>query len=196
MVASKTNRTVGVIRRTFKFLNGVMLKTLYKSLIRPILEYANCIWAPIYLKDIKKIENVQRRATKLVKELREMSYEERLRKLDLPTLAYRRKRGDLIQVYKIMTQANDMEIESLFEMANHNIGTRGHNLKIQKQHSRLKLREHSFANRVVNSWNNLPARVVNATSINSFKNGVDAALDKTCDKFTYGVGSLWQQHNI
>ena len=64
------------------------------------------------------IEKVQRRATKLVSSLRELSYEERLRKLKLPTLAYRRLR-DLIQVYKIMKGINDIQRESLtlFQMA-------------------------------------------------------------------------------
>jgi ribonuclease P/MRP protein subunit RPP40 len=135
-----------------------MIKILYKTLIRPNLEYANSIWSPINQKDIQRIEKVQRRATKLVRSLRHMSYEDRLRKLDLPTLAYRRRRGDLIQVYKIMNGTNDIQRNTLFEMASTNIGTRGHSLKIQKQHSRLRLREHSFTNRVVNSWNSLPAK--------------------------------------
>ena len=92
MVANKANRMVGIIRRTFDYLDEDMLKVLYKSLIRPHLEYANCIWSPMLHKDIQLIERVQRRATKLTPGLREMSYEERLIQLRLPTLAYRRLR--------------------------------------------------------------------------------------------------------
>ena len=78
------------------------------------------------------IEKVQRRATQLVSSLRELSYEERLRKLKLPTLAYRRLRGDLIQVYEIMHRINDIQRESLFQMADQEVGTRGHCFKVQK----------------------------------------------------------------
>ncbi len=47
---------------------------------------------------IKKIENIQKRATKMVIELRALSYEDRLKKLGLTTLEVRRKRCDLIQI--------------------------------------------------------------------------------------------------
>ena len=73
-------------------------------------------------------------------------YEERLR-----VLAYRRLRGDLIQTYKVMHEINDVAKESLFGLASHTSATRGHSFKIKKQHTRLKLREHSFSIRVVNN---------------------------------------------
>ena len=90
---------------------------------------------------------------------------------------------------------NDMQKENLFKMATDSVSatTRGHNLKIMKLRHRLKLREHTFTNRVVESWNSLPASVVNAQTINSFKNGVDKSLSKTCNKFSFGAGRLWQQ---
>ena len=102
-----------------------MLKILYKSLIRPHVEYANCIWNPVLKKDADLIEKVQRRATKLVPHLRKKSYSERLKHLKLPTLAYRRLRGDLIQVYNIMNGVNDVKKESIFNMAENESGTRG-----------------------------------------------------------------------
>ncbi|XP_072018255.1 uncharacterized protein [Amphiura filiformis] len=92
MVANRANRMVGIIRRTFDYINKDMLKILYKSLVRPHLEYANCIWSPVLHRDNVRIERVQRRATKIVADLKEMAYEERLKELDLPTLAYRRLR--------------------------------------------------------------------------------------------------------
>ena len=62
---------------------------LYKALVRPHLEYANSVWNPYKKKNITALENVQRRATKLIPGLKDMTYEHRLRKLKLPTLAYR-----------------------------------------------------------------------------------------------------------
>ena len=79
-----------------------MFLNLYKSIVRPHIEYAVTVCAPLYKKDMIAIENVQRRATKLVTSIKHLSYQERLRKLGLPSLEYRRERADLIEVYKIM----------------------------------------------------------------------------------------------
>ena len=79
-----------------KFINGDTFKLLYKSLVRPILELTGTVWNPYKLKHIRSLESVQRRATKLVQAIKDLPYEDRLRSLDLPTLAYRRSRGDLI----------------------------------------------------------------------------------------------------
>lgn len=124
--------------------------------------------------------------------LKELIYEDRLRHLDLPTLAYRRLRGDLIQVFKVVNGLNDIRPDSMFELVQHEAGTRGHKYKIQKQHTRLRLREHSFSIRIVNLWNSLTEHVVDAKTLNEFKNGVDDALSPTIDKFTYSTGRLWQ----
>ena len=70
-------------------------------MVRSHLEYANCIWSPYTVQDIKTLEKVQMRATKLIKRIRHLSYMERLKYLNLPTLHYRRLRGDMILVYKI-----------------------------------------------------------------------------------------------
>ena len=97
------NRNVGIIFRTFTYLDPEMFKNLYKSIVRPHLEYGTVIWTPMCKKDKIAIENVQRRATKLVRSCKDLS--ERLRKLGLPSLEYRRERSDLIQVYKILNRS-------------------------------------------------------------------------------------------
>ena len=104
------NRNVGIIFRTFTYLDKEMFLNLYKTMVRPHLEYATQIWSPLYKKDKIIIENVQRRATRLVKCISHMSYEERLRHLGLPTLEYRRARADMVQVYKIINQIDKVDI--------------------------------------------------------------------------------------
>ena len=72
-------------------------------------DYGMSIWTPHLMKYIKAIESVHRRATKMIPTIKDLSYSERLKKfmLKLPTLAYRRARGDMIEVYKIVTDILD-----------------------------------------------------------------------------------------
>ena len=75
-----------------------------------------------------------------------------------------------------MNEINDIKPELLFELAKQETGTRGHGFKIQKKHTRLGLRQNSFSITIVNTWNSLPTTVVNAITMNQFKNGIDDAL--------------------
>jgi len=90
--------------------------------------------------------------------------------LGIPSLEYRRQRADMIQTYKIYRQIDKMNINALYPGPPNTSRTRGNLLKIHKQHCRTNLRKHSFRQRVVGPWNNLPQSVVHAPSINSFKN--------------------------
>ena len=162
---------LGIIRRSFHHLNRHNMLHLYKGLVRPILEYGNTVWCPYRKLDILAIEAVQRRATKLIPDLRHLSYPERLKQLKLPTLLHRRRRGDVIQTYKYLHHLYKVESYP-FHLAVHR-GTRGHPLKLYKQHSRLDLRKHFFSNRTVDTWNSLPTHVVLAHTLNAFKNNLD-----------------------
>ena len=125
-VVQKANGVLASIKRTFKYINIDSFPVLYKSLVRPHLEYCNSIWSPYMVKDIKLMESVQRRATKIVPTLSLLPYEERLKLLDLPTLKYRRRRGDMIITYKMLNGLIDIDRENFFQMS---IScTRGHAL--------------------------------------------------------------------
>ena len=159
--------------------------------MRPHVEYSTPNWSPYYKKDRITIENVQRRATKLVTSLKNYSYPERLKKLGLPTLEYRRERADLIQVYKILNNIDLVDKEKLFTIAEYR-QTRGHPFKLFKRRSRLNIRANTFGNRVVNSWNALPEKVVNAPSLNAFKSRLNKHWYGHPNKFEakcYQVGS-------
>ena len=85
-VVNRTNRLTGMIKHTFTFMNKYMFLTIHKSLIRSIIDYGITVRYPSSKKNIQLIENKQRRATKVVPELKGLSYQDRLRSLNLTTL--------------------------------------------------------------------------------------------------------------
>ena len=174
-MVSKANSMIGLIKRNFSFMNIDMFLHLYKALIRPHLEYGQLIWSPRFIRQSKKIENVQRRATKIVPCLMNLSYDERLRKLRLPTLKYRRLRGDMLNVYKILN--DDKKGSShLLPLHESNHSTRGHDKKLQKNRYKCNFRKFSFSLRVTNNWNSLSKTTTNAVDINQFKKLLDNEL--------------------
>ena len=97
------NRVLGVVKKSYSYFDDRNLPLIYKSLIRPHLEYGNIVWGPFYKEDKIAIKRVQRRATKLVPRIKHYTYEERLRELHLPSLLHRRRRGDMMFAYKLVT---------------------------------------------------------------------------------------------
>jgi hypothetical protein len=176
VAAAKANRILGQIRNSFVSLDKETLKLLYTGLVRPHLEYAVSAWNPTTRTNISTIERVQRRATKLVKHLRNESYEARLESLGLMKLEDRRVRGDLIQMFKIVNGHEKVNLVSELNFAKSlslNL-RRSHNKKLTREPSRRGLARFNFlTNRVVSSWNELPQYVVDAESVNQFKAGID-----------------------
>ena len=169
---NKANRLVGLIRRSFTHLDKECMKLLFTSIVRPHLEFTNFAWSPVYQKHIDLIEQVQRRATKVIPGLKNLSYEQRLSAMDLPSLRHRRKRGDLIEAYKYTHELYNVNKSMLPLEANRR--TRGHLYKVIKRSCNLNLRKNFFSFRVTSEWNNLPAYITEAPTLNSFK----ARLDK------------------
>ena len=168
----QANSILGIIKRSFKSLNKDSFIPLYKALVRPILEYGQPAWFPLYEREADALEAVQRRATCLILGIKHLPYRERLKYLNLPTLKHRRLRGDMIYTYKILTQQIYTDHEIL-KLVDENSITRGHKLKITKPKFKTSLRQKFFTNRVVEEWNKLPASVIEAPSINAFKNRFD-----------------------
>ena len=100
----KANSILGLIKRSFATLDEDTLPLLFTSMVLPHLEYGNIIWGPHFVGDIKAVEREQKRATRMIPSLRDLPYRKRLEILNLPSLSYRRKRGDVIMTYKIMTK--------------------------------------------------------------------------------------------
>ena len=169
----KANRVLFSIRKCFSKLSLSSFKIIYKTYARPHLDYCSQIWSPHLKKDINLIEGVQRRATKLVKGLRNLSYEERLVSVGLTTLKFRRTRGDLIETFKIMKNIDKVDSTQFFSLSN-NPHLRGHSLKLFKARVKFTVRQNWFSQRVIDLWNKLLQSVIDAPSVNSFKNRLDS----------------------
>src|SRR6218665_3081922 len=124
-----------MIRRTIVTRDKDTILRLYKSLVRPQMEYCIQVWSPHLKQDVEKLEKVQRRATKMIQGYKDLSYEERLIRCawcGLTTLEKRTSRVDLIEAYKIITGKESIQWERFFELAPSK-GTRGHRYKLFKK---------------------------------------------------------------
>ena len=142
--------------------------------MRPHLEFASSVWNTLNKREIRKIEGVQRRATGMVLELKGLGYEERLKRLGLTDMELRRKRGDLIQLYKICNGLEEVDLG--MNIGRENIG-RSHTHQISRENCKLcNMRGRFLPNRTATTWNLLPPNVVNAKTVNIFKARLDALV--------------------
>ena len=164
--AMKDNKSPGV--------DGIPPKLLMET-VEHCTQYCIQAWRPYRKNDIDTLERIQRRATKMIPELRDLSYEERLKECGLTTLETRRLRGDQIEVFKILNGYENID-RNMFFLLKKDSRTRGHEVKLVKDQCRLDIRKHSFSQRTINEWNKLSTDCVTASSMNMFKNKVDTYL--------------------
>ena len=167
-ITSTANSRLGIIKNTFHSIDEKGFMILFKSNVRPVLEYGIPVWQPHLRKHEKEIEQIQRRATRMIKGFENFNYSERLHKLYLPTLHYRRRRCDLIQVFKIIKKFDNIDSDSFFQF-NHGITRKNHIYKLNKPRCNSSQKMHSFSHRIINDWNDLPSSVGEINSINAFK---------------------------
>ena len=140
------------------------------SYVRPILEFNSVVWSPTLKCDIECIEKVQRNFTKRLPGLKNVSYADRLDRLNLITLELRRLHADLIMCYKIVSGNVDLNFDDFFKYSPATV-TRGHRYKLFVQRSD-GIRTTFFSQRVINVWNFLPAITVNFDSVRTFKHSL------------------------
>ena len=177
-------RMLGAINRNVSYKSEEIIRKLYCAYVRPHLEYCVQAWSPSYEKDCWLLERVQKRATKMVSGISNLTYEDRLKKLNMFSLRYRRLRGDLIEVFKFVHGQDQGYLRDMFEF-NRNDAIRGHQFKIKVNYSRTRLRQSFFINRVVEHWNQLPDTIVGSSTLNIFKNSIDRNYMDTGVAFRY-----------
>ena len=158
----KANQILGVRKKSYSTRDPRTISALYKAMIWPHLEYGNVIWGHYYQTNIKSLESIQRRA---ITTLKYITYKE-FKGIKSPILVYRRRRGDMVQMFKIMNGLVRLDINTLLSPTKIS-HTRGHSRRVFKKHAVKSPRANSFAQRFINDWNNLPNDIVNASPRNT-----------------------------
>jgi hypothetical protein len=166
-VASKARRLMGLVFRTFRSRRSNVLVPLYKTLVRPIMEFATPVWNTLSLRNARTVERVQRCFTKRIDGMHSKCYTERLYSLKLSPLSQRRTFFDLVHVYKVI---NGLLISNCSITPRMNLRcTRGHSQMLRKLPFSTNCRRFFFSLRIVNDWNALPSEVVNSRTLENFK---------------------------
>nr|VZI51418.1 unnamed protein product [Spirometra erinaceieuropaei] len=172
-VAKSAMSVLYFVKRAFSTFDEDCFVKVFRTFVRPQLEFAIQAWKPWASNDLSILEKVQRRATKLVSGQGSLPYETRLSNLGLFPLSYRQLRGDLIQTFRILRGQDCCLVPTDFFELTTTTNLRGRPLKLRVTGAKLDTRKFFFSNRVIEAWNALPAGVVMSTSVEAFKRNLD-----------------------
>ena len=166
------NRVLGFIALNFRYKDKELILPLYKSIVRPHLEHAVQFWSPNLRRDIDKIEKIPRRATKMISEIRNHSYHQRIKDFDLINLVQRRLRGQLIQVFKYLNEFTSASARGLFDY-DLNDRRRNNGAKLIVKHFNTSVAKYFYPIKITITWIAPTSEVVSSRTVNSFKNSLD-----------------------
>ena len=189
---SKANQMLCWISRNLISREKLLMLRVYKTLIRPHLEYCVQLWNPAAEHGnwslIMRIESVQRRFTRMIEGVGLLPYSERLQILQLTTLAERRLRGDLIEVYKASQGLSHLSGVLNFSRSGVNLVCKPGKSKVSKIN---RIRRNFLNDRVMSFWNKLPIEVKTALNLNVFKSNLEMFKGRTKALGIYGSGNFW-----
>ncbi len=169
-IVTKASARANGILRAFTNRDSRILMQLFDTFVLPLLEYASVIWSPSIRQEIELIESVQRKFTKRIPGLRNLTYEDRLSLLNRSSLENRRHKQDLLFLWALINGSVIYNGPFGIRFASQRCQTtRGHNFKLTMPNLRTNLLRKMFPFRVIPAWNSLPPNVVNAKSIGAFK---------------------------
>ena len=179
-IRSKANILSHLILRSFSPTNTQLLVNLYKTYVRPLLEYNTCTWSPFLSADKRKIESVQSMFTRRLCQRANIGYadyKDRLATLNLESLEERRTKRDLSLVYKIINNLVTIDCTNFFNFNNFGgYNLRRHPMQLrsnQTKPAKTRCRENFFSERVINPWNSLPTNVAMSPSLDIFKKHIN-----------------------
>ena len=183
--AKAANFTLGQIQRAFHFRTKKTLVPLYKSFVRPKLEFAVQTWSPWQEGDKRVLEKVQERMIRMLSDAHGSTYEEKLKSVNLTTLTERRERGDVIEAFKTLNGINKVDKNKWFKIEQDDAratrrntevteeGERRRTNVLKEEAARLEIRRNFYNVRTARAWNRIPEKVRNQKSTNAFKNAYD-----------------------
>ena len=190
IVAKQANAILGLITRSFHFSSAKTLVPLYKTFVRPKLDFAASVWSPWTEREKETLEKVQKRLVRLVSDTTGGTHEERLRSIGLWTLEERRTRGDAIETFKTIKGFNRVDKDKWFSFqtgderpTRANTAVEGEEERrkshvMKKERAKLEVRRNFFTVRAERIWNKLPEWVKQTESVNAFKNAYDRWVEK------------------
>lgn len=158
IIIAKANKLLGLLKRTCPFLTDVSVRrSLYLALVKSQLCYATQVWSPAQFSLKSQLERVQRRATRWILGTRigEMSYRDRLIKLNLLPLAYERELKDLVFLYKCLNNYTDLNILNFVSFVSHGRTRRSNSFNLTTPSCKTSTFQASYFNRTVKLWNSV-----------------------------------------
>jgi ribonuclease P/MRP protein subunit RPP40 len=171
-ITKKANSMLFLLNKVFCKSSPARFAKLYKTYVRSVLEFANCVWTPVLQRDIQLLKSVQRRATRVPFGRSRRQYTVRLSLMDIPSLSARRVRSDLLVDFRGLS-SEQSPIRHLFTL--HEGGrTRGHSLQLLKDKFVTTARQYFLTNGIFDPWNSLPPEIINCKTADSFKARYDS----------------------